>query len=193
MQAFEKHVTFDINLSDPSDGAGLSSKKRKCTVTILNDDKTTLLLTQSDHLVRDQLDALQPGADSWRQQFIIAANVNGGDVENANALDVNLDQSFFSLTAFFQYILHVITFMWKLLFAFIPPPSLGGAVPALLISLTVIGLLTVLLRDFASVFGCVVGLHDCITAIAVVSIGINIPDLCASRLAAPALLIESNM
>lgn len=82
--------------------------------------------------------------------------------------------------------------MWKLLFAFIPPPSLGGAVPTLLIALTVIGLLTVLLRDLAAVFGCVVGLHDCITAITIVAIGINIPDLCASRLATPALLIESD-
>jgi hypothetical protein len=76
-------------LSDPSEGASLSTKKRKCTVTILNDDNTTLLLMQSDKLVREQLNALQAGAQSWRQQFICAANVNGGDVENASAADVS--------------------------------------------------------------------------------------------------------
>ncbi len=78
---FEKHETFEVYLSEPSEGASLSAKKRRCIVTILNDDEMTLLLSQSDKLVEKQLEQLQPGVQSWRQQFIQAANVNGGEIQ----------------------------------------------------------------------------------------------------------------
>ncbi len=165
---FEKHESFEVLLSNPRDGATLSSKKKKCIITIINDDETTLLLTQSDKLVPKQLKALQPGAQGWREQFIHAANVNGGDSDDASAID---------------YIIHVLTFGWKLIFAFVPPPVIGGGWLTFFIALCVIGVLTVIAGDLASIFGCLVGLDDSVTAITLMALGLSIPDLFASWVA----------
>lgn len=47
-----------------------------------------------------------------------------------------------------------------------------------------IGLLTAFVGDLASIFGCLVGLHDSVTAITFVALGTSLPDLFASKLAA---------
>lgn len=48
----------------------------------------------------------------------------------------------------------------------------------------VIGLLTAVIGDMASIFGCLVGLDDTVTAITFVALGTSLPDLFASRTAA---------
>lgn len=49
---------------------------------------------------------------------------------------------------------------------------------------SLIGLITALIGDLASIFGCLVGLKDTITAITLVAAGTSLPDLFASRVAA---------
>lgn len=95
MQNFEKHETFEVELYSPSEGATLSSKRKSCLITILNDDEMTLLLSQSDNLVPKQLEALQVGSQSYGDQFRSAANVNGGRIQEATWLDVSLLLFFF--------------------------------------------------------------------------------------------------
>lgn len=49
-------------------------------------------------LTNMNVDALRVDSNTWGDQFRNAMNVNGGDVENATALD---------------YVLHFLTFGWK--------------------------------------------------------------------------------
>jgi Ca2+/Na+ antiporter len=48
----------------------------------------------------------------------------------------------------------------------------------------VIGLLTAVVSDLATIFGCIVGLKDTVTAIVFVALGTSMPDTFASKLAA---------
>lgn len=81
-------------------------------------------------------------------------NVNGGDTENATLQD---------------YINHFISFPWKVMFAFVPPAGWFSQIfhgwLSFFCSLFIIAVLTALVNDVASIFGCLVGLKDSVTAI----------------------------
>ena len=72
----------------------------------------------------------------------------------------------------------------QVLFAIIPPAQYFGGWPAFLISLAFIGFLTAIIGDLASIFGCLIGLEDGITAITLVALGTSMPDTFASKTAA---------
>lgn len=72
----------------------------------------------------------------------------------------------------------------QVMFAFIPPSQYMGGWPSFLVSLAVIGLLTAIIGDLASIFGCLIGLEDSITAITLVALGTSMPDTFASKTAA---------
>jgi len=95
--------------------------------------------------------------------------VNGGDVEGASNMD---------------FLLHMLTFPFKLVFAIIPPPGMAGGYPCFLVSLAMIGLIVIVVGDLAGIFGCLVGLKDEITAITFVALGTSLPDTFASKIAA---------
>ncbi len=71
-----------------------------------------------------------------------------------------------------------------MLFALVPPVYIWGGWLSFLVSLAVIGILTAVIGDMASIFGCLVGLDDMVTAITFVAMGTSVPDLFASRAAA---------
>ena len=75
---------------------------------------------------------MQLGHESWSDQFVEAMNVNGGDIENASALD---------------YVMHFLTFGFKTIFAIIPPPNLLDGWPAFFGALTFIAIFTLLISD----------------------------------------------
>lgn len=81
---------------------------------------------------------------------------------------------------------HFLTFGWKILFSLVPPVGLFGGWLSFFVSLAMIGLLTAIIGDMASIFGCLVGLEDSVTAITFVALGTSLPDLFASRAAARA-------
>ncbi len=100
--------------------------------------------------VNAELEALDPEAKTWLDQFKDAIFVNGGDWENATAM---------------QYVGHIFAFPWKILFACLPPVWILGGWLCFFCSLVVIGLMTALVGDAAAIFGCLVGLKDSVTAI----------------------------
>jgi solute carrier family 8 (sodium/calcium exchanger) len=65
----------------------------------------------------------------------------------------------------------------------VPPSSWYNGWPAFFVSLVFIGIWTAVVGELASLFGCVVGLGDAITAITFVALGTSLPDTFASRLA----------
>ena len=79
---------------------------------------------------------------------------------------------------------HFAAIFWKVLFALVPPPQWKGGVPAFLVALAFIGLVTAVVGEFATHLGCVLGIDDSITAITLVALGTSLPDTFASMTAA---------
>nr|KAG5703830.1 hypothetical protein BaRGS_031464 [Batillaria attramentaria] len=164
----ERDESFSIELFETGGGATLG-KLTKCIVTIVNDEEYSGIVSRIMNLTKANLDALQLEKSTYVQQFRDAMNVNGGDLETATFLD---------------YILHFVTFFWKIVFACVPPPQYLGGWPTFVVSLSMIGFLTAIIGDLASVFGCLIGLEDAITAITFVALGTSMPDTFASMAAA---------
>eukprot|EP00897_Mesotaenium_endlicherianum_P001528 jgi/Mesen1/1402/ME000130S00487 len=104
----------------------------------------------------------------WRLQLLQVMTTETGDKLPPSVLDL----------AF-----HFFSFYWKLLFALVPPPSIVGGWAAFLSCLVLIGCITALLGEFATLFSCASGLHIFVTAIVLVAVGTSIPDLLASKIA----------
>lgn len=71
-----------------------------------------------------------------------------------------------------------------MLFAIVPPVTWYGGWLAFFVILGMIGILTAIVGDIATIFGCLVGLRKDVTAITFVALGTSLPDLFASRSAA---------
>ena len=62
-------------------------------------------------------------------------------------------------------------FLIQLIFAFVPPPTIWGGWLCFFVCLAFIGMLTAIIGDLASIFGCLIGLEDAVTAITLVALG----------------------
>ncbi|XP_034721824.1 sodium/calcium exchanger 1-like [Etheostoma cragini] len=71
--------------------------------------------------------------------------------------------------------MHFLTVFWKLLFAFVPPTDYWSGWACFFVSISVIGMLTAVIGDLASHFGCTVGLKDSVTAVVFVALGTSVP------------------
>ena len=82
------------------------------------------------------------------------------------------------------FIVHFLSLPWKITFALIPPTIYCGGWLCFVVALVAIGVVTAIIGDVASLFGCVLGMPDAITAITFVALGTSLPDTFASRSAA---------
>ncbi|CAK0834313.1 unnamed protein product [Prorocentrum cordatum] len=80
--------------------------------------------------------------------------------------------------------MHAVTVMWKVIFAFIPPTDYCDGWLCFGCALIMIGCCTALIGDMAELFGCLMDLHDAVTAVTFVALGTSMPDLFASKTAA---------
>lgn len=79
------------------------------------------------------------------------------------------------LPSCYDYVMHFLTVFWKVLFACVPPTEYWNGWACFCVSISVIGLLTAVIGDLASHFGCTVGLRDTVTAVVFVALGTSIP------------------
>lgn len=126
--------------------------------------------------------------NTWTEQINTAMTVNGGDLENATAC---------------MYIMHFLSFFWKVLFALIPPAAICSGWLRFFTSLGIIGLMATIIGDLASIFGCLIRLDDTVTGIIKIIVIIELierlllksfPESCASPLlcTGPVFSILSN-
>eukprot|EP00092_Neocalanus_flemingeri_P081218 GFUD01101392.1.p1 GENE.GFUD01101392.1~~GFUD01101392.1.p1 ORF type:complete len:850 (+),score=201.01 GFUD01101392.1:535-3084(+) len=165
---YEKDENFEIELHDINNGAKLG-KITRTAITITNDDEFNSVMSKLMLMTNANVDEMRVHNETWAQQFKDAMVVNGGDIENAS---------------FGDYVMHLLTFGFKLIFSIIPPAGMGGGWPCFFVSLSMIGLLVIVVGDLAGIFGCLVGLEDEITAITFVALGTSLPDTFASKAAA---------
>ncbi|KAF7259122.1 hypothetical protein EG68_03575 [Paragonimus skrjabini miyazakii] len=148
----------------------------RCKVTIVESYE---FRNTVDRLVKQGKWALVVGTSSWKEQFVEAVTVSaGGESDNANEEEEE------KLPSCMNYVMHFLTVFWKVLFAFVPPTDYGGGWWCFTVCIVVIGVLTAVIGDMASSFGCCVGLTDAVTAITFVALGTSLPDTFASKVAA---------
>jgi len=105
---------------------------------------------------------------TWPEQFRQSLSVGGGeDMEEAGGVEL---------------FMHYLSITWKLCAAVVPPPHFHGGVPCFSVALIFIGIITAFIGDIASVFGCLIGLNDAVTAITLVALGTSLPDTFASMI-----------
>ncbi|XP_073322579.1 sodium/calcium exchanger 1a isoform X19 [Pagrus major] len=130
-----------------------------------------------DKLLKKTNLALVIGTNTWREQFVEAITVSSGDDDDNECGEEKLPSCF-------DYVMHFLTVFWKLLFAFVPPTDYWNGWACFVVSISVIGMLTAVIGDLASHFGCTVGLKDSVTAVVFVALGTSVPDTFASKVAA---------
>ncbi|XP_064088795.1 sodium/calcium exchanger 1-like isoform X2 [Macrobrachium nipponense] len=134
-----------------------------------------------DKLVKKANASMLVGTSSWKEQFTEAITVQAGDEGEEGEEGEEAEEK---LPSCMDYVMHFVTVIWKVLFAFIPPTDFANGWPTFFTSIIGIGLLTAFIGDLASHFGCSIGLKDAITAIAFVALGTSVPDTFASKVAA---------
>uniref|UniRef100_A0A8D3BBG8 Calx-beta domain-containing protein n=1 Tax=Scophthalmus maximus TaxID=52904 RepID=A0A8D3BBG8_SCOMX len=197
-EEYEKHENFFIVLEEPrwlkrgiSEGAeGQMSTEEEEARRIAEMGKPILgehsrlevVIEESyefkstvDKLIKKTNLALVIGTHSWREQFVEAVTVSAGDGD---------DDEEGRLPSCYDYVMHFLTVFWKVLFACVPPTEYWNGWACFLVSISAIGLLTAVIGDLASHFGCTVGLRDTVTAVVFVALGTSIPDTFASKVAA---------
>ncbi|XP_029586784.1 sodium/calcium exchanger 3-like isoform X2 [Salmo trutta] len=129
-----------------------------------------------DKLIKKTNLALVVGTNSWRQQFMEAITVSADEDEEDSGEE--------RLPSCFDYVMHFLTVFWKVLFACVPPTDYLNGWACFFISIIIIGMLTAVIGDLASHFGCTIGLKDSVTAVVFVALGTSVPDTFASKVAA---------
>ncbi|XP_056403150.1 sodium/calcium exchanger 3 isoform X4 [Hyla sarda] len=131
-----------------------------------------------DKLIKKTNLALVVGTHSWRDQFMEAITVSAaGDEEEDESGEERLPSCF-------DYVMHFLTVFWKVLFACVPPTEYLNGWACFVVSIIIIGILTAIIGDLASHFGCTIGLKDSVTAVVFVAFGTSVPDTFASKVAA---------
>jgi len=174
---FDSTDMFRIVLTDPEGGAKFDKNtdggEDTCILTVVlgvESETKERLQRMKSNLVRNW-DKSKVGHANWKAQFVEAISVNGGD-EDADDPGIS------------DYAMHVVTVPWKLLFALCPPTDYWGGWLCFVSSLGMIGLVTAIISDLASLLGCVLAISDQITAITFVALGTSLPDTFASKAAA---------
>ncbi|XP_075879441.1 sodium/calcium exchanger 3 isoform X1 [Nelusetta ayraudi] len=129
-----------------------------------------------DKLIKKTNLALVVGTNSWREQFMEAITVSADEDEEDTGEE--------RLPSCFDYVMHFLTVFWKVLFACVPPTDYLNGWACFLVSIIIIGLLTAVIGDLASHFGCTIGLKDSVTAVVFVALGTSVPDTFASKVSA---------
>lgn len=168
----EPDVMFKVKLEKPEPAGVKISKKNVCLVTISNneefdkeeDDKRKLIeyyLAQKDV--------------TWTSQFRTALTLG----PKINDEDLVVEE-----VSLYDAINQFLAIFWLFLFASVPPPSYADGKWCFFISLSYIGMVTLVIGEIATVLGCVLGIKESITAITLVALGTSLPDTFASMSAA---------
>jgi len=166
--AYEKEESFTVEVKMITEGVVPGSHIRTI-VTICADEAAARLINEVASLMALQLEDLSLETTTWGDQFNEAMNIAGEEGASPGTMD---------------YVMHFLTFGWKVMFATVPPTSYGGGWVTFFVALGYIGILTAFVADIAGIFGCLLGLDDAITAITFVALGTSLPDTFASKTAA---------
>lgn len=168
----EPDLIFKIKLDKPEPPGVKISKKNVCLVTLLRNDEEDKNAASQRKLIEFYLAMQEP---TWMQQF-----------KNAVLLGPVIDEEDNELQEVdgWEAWCHFLQIGWKVAFATVPPASYWGGAPCFFISLAMIGIVTFIVGEVATVLGCVLYIKESVTAITFVALGTSLPDTFASMTAA---------
>lgn len=137
-----------------------------------------------DRMIKNANTRIMLGTHSWREQFMEALVVSAGDDDDDDEEGEEGEEKEPEEPGCMDYVMHILTVPWKLTFATIPPTDYIGGWATFVVAIFMIGVLTAVVGDLASQFGCWVGLKDAVTAISFVALGTSVPDTFASKVSA---------
>jgi len=146
-----------------------------CTITIeadptgANQFNAAITAVASRGLMN--LDNVHIASSNWKAQFSEAIYVGGSSESQADASPLD-------------WVFHIISVPWKVLFAIVPPPDFCGGKLCFVCALFMIGICTAFIGDLANLLGCAIGIPQEICAITFVALGTSLPDTFASKQAA---------
>ncbi|CAK9293901.1 unnamed protein product [Gordionus sp. m RMFG-2023] len=168
------------NKVDPSTlGSPVLGDISSCTINIIESKDFKLTI---DKLLKKTNIAFLVGTSTWKDQFIDAFTINQPEETENGEEKEGVEKE--NAPSCWDYCLHYITLFWKILFAFVPPTDYWGGWCCFIFAIIWIGILTAVIGDLASSFGCTIGLKDSVTAISFVALGTSVPDTFASKVAA---------
>jgi solute carrier family 8 (sodium/calcium exchanger) len=176
-EAYEKKETFRVTIYDAEGGARFDEnttggkESARCEVIIQNNDEATQKVNAIVDAWNEFREANRIGTSNWAEQFSAAIYVDGSKEDQAEA-------------GCFDWFLHILSFIWKIIFAFVPPTDFCGGWLCFFVSLGMIGLVTALVGDLATNLGCSLDIPNDVTAITLVALGTSLPDTFASMSAA---------
>jgi len=175
---YDQVDVFRLVISEPDGGAKLDptkdggSDKNIMTISIAADEEQRARILSVKNTIQLKWSKSMVGHANWASQFQSAIRVNGGDDDGDEPPGV------------MDYVLHIISVPWKVTFAVVPPTDYCGGWLCFFCALAMIGLVTMIIGDMASLLGCCLCLPDDITAITFVALGTSLPDTFASKTAA---------
>lgn len=177
-----KEACFNIILKECSENSGFDrntdggAEKCICTVHLegVHQEKGNAVAQMKEKLQSVNNAA---GNRNWLEQFRAAIfDVGGGDDDD--------DDDDSGPPSTFDYVMHVVTLPWNLLFACVPPADYCGGWACFFGALAAIAVITAIVGDLANLVGCCLGINAEITAITFVALGTSLPDTFASMAAA---------
>jgi solute carrier family 8 (sodium/calcium exchanger) len=155
------------------DGVKLS-KKSICFVNIEPDEGNDALEQANIDRTRMIEYFISNKEIRYSQHFKIACML-GPTIDEDNMMDdVTIGEA----------IMHLLTIFWKVVFSIIPPKQSCGGWGAFMVALAIIGVITVIVGEIATILGCAIGLEPAVTGITLVAMGTSLPDTFASQTAA---------
>jgi len=166
-------IHFFVRLFNPVPKAVKVNSKNtgRCRVEVVSDEaqlkKSKAELQLLEAVQRQEEPTI---ADQLKEACMLYPTKNDdGEIEDVSAVDA---------------VMHFMAIGWKVLFALIPSKHHGGGWVCFCVSLAFIGMVTAIVGEIATLFGCVIGLKPAVTAITFVALGTSLPDTFASKTAA---------
>mmetsp|Transcript_101967 Transcript_101967/g.255538 ORF Transcript_101967/g.255538 Transcript_101967/m.255538 type:complete len:822 (-) Transcript_101967:432-2897(-) len=164
LKDIEGEATFDATTDGGNDSCIM-------TVIIMADTAKAGAIQALSQVMRINWDAVEVGNATYKQQFVEAI-YPGGSAEAMKEVKP------------FEWVMHILSVPWKLLFALVPPTHYAGGWVCFFCALGMVGFVTVIIGDMAELLGCVLDIPPATTAITLVALGTSLPDTFASRTAA---------
>ena len=166
-------VSFAIKIHSPKPEGVKLSRKETCFIDIEpdNTEEERRAAEEREKMIDFFISHKEIG---WCEQFKAACMLGPSVDEDIIVKDVDCTEA----------LLHFLGMPWKVIFSVIPPRDIWGGWLAFVIALAVIGVVTTVVGEIATILGCTVGLKVSATAITLVAMGTSLPDTFASKAAA---------
>jgi len=167
--------SFRVVLSNPSEGVKFDVERDGgtvqafCDVILPGSSKRGMIGNCLKPFMCDM--KFSSSVPDWKAQFVCAVYCNGSAADQSTSSKQD-------------WIFHLLSMPWKVIFASIPPAPIAGGWGCFCIALGMIGGVTMIVGDLAALMGCCMGIPDDITAITIVALGTSLPDTFASKSAA---------